>query len=209
MPRSVATALACLLLGETANALTLSSGRPSAVVSNARVAPTVMMAKDSATKKMISIFLEADVEDVGLQGEIVEMKAAFAENTIVRKGLGSKATSEQIRQAEVDKLAKEAAFAAAKKTAEEAKQMIASRFGNKGLVIERMFTVQGEMSGGAVTSKEVSDLLQSKGIAVEPTNVVMDPIETIGGSVVAAIELHPDVTTTIKVVLQKSKITIS
>lgn len=213
MLRFLVTAMACLLLGQTTDALLLGNPLPStvAVSANARVASSAaMMAKKPAAKsKLITILLEADVEGVGLKGEIIEVKPAYGENTIIAKGLGSKATKEQIQQAEADKLAKEAAALAAKKRAEDAKQTIFTKYGNKGLVIERMFSLQGEMDGGAVTAEEVANVLKSAGVAIEPANVTMDPIEAIGDSAVAAVNLHPEVSTSVKVVLQKSKITIS
>lgn len=208
MPRSIATAaLACMALSQTSDALQLHS-RPLPPAHPRLAVSAVMMAK-KATAKLIPILLVDDVDGVGIKGDIVEMKPAYAENTIISKRLGIKATKEQVEQAEADKLAKEAAVAAALKSAEGAKQMIATRFGSSGVVIERMFTVHGEMSGGPVTAAEVSDVLKRAGADVELVKVVMDPIDTIGDSTVAAIELHPEVTTTVKVVLQKSKIKIA
>ena len=86
---------------------------------------------------------------------------------------------------------------------------IVTKYAKNGLVVERMFSLQGEMEGGAVTAEEVAGLLKRGGIAVEPSNVSMDSIETVGESAVAMIRLHDEVSTNVKVVLQKSKITIS
>ena len=131
MLRFLVTAMACLLLGQTTDALLLGNPLPStvAVSANARVASSAaMMAKKPAAKsKLITILLEADVEGVGLKGEIIEVKPAYGENTIIAKGLGSKATKEQIQQAEADKLAKEAAALAAKKRAEDASRDLLAR----------------------------------------------------------------------------------
>jgi ribosomal protein L9 len=139
---------------------------------------------------------------------VVEVKSAYGENTIISKGLGVKATKEQIAQAKADELAKVAAAAAALKRAQEAKSTLMAKYGSKGLLVERMFSLQGEMEGGAVTADEVAqDLSRGSGLALEAFKVTMDPIEAIGESVVAAVELHPEVVTSVKVVLQKSKIT--
>ena len=66
MLRFLVTAMACLLLGQTTDALLLGNPLPStvAVSANARVASSAaMMAKKPAAKsKLITILLEADVE---------------------------------------------------------------------------------------------------------------------------------------------------
>ena len=215
MLRFLVTALAMLLLGQT-NALMITAPAPAPALAMGSVAarvscPAVMMAKKSATKsKSIPILLEADVEGIGLKGQIVELKPAYGENTIISKGLGVKATKEQVAQAEADELARVASAAAAKKGAEEAKLSIGNKYGSKGLVIERMFTLDGTMMSGAVTAEEVAQQLSRvAGVTIAPASVSMESIEEVGESAIATVDLHPEVSASVKVVLQKSKITMS
>ena len=58
----------------------------------------------------------------------------------------------------------------------------------------------------AKTAEEVANVLKS-GRRDRAANVTMDPIEAIGDRLPR--DLHPEVSTSVKVVLQKSKITIS
>ena len=166
----------------------------------------VMMAKKSATKlKTVTVILDADVEGLGAKGSLVDVKPAYAENFIISKGMGSKASKELIEQiAEQAKAAADKA-AAAKKKAEEGRALIQEKFG-KGLQID--VQVADGVPKEAVTSADVAADLSRAGVKVDAADVMMAD-QTELGSVVAEVVLHPDVSASVKVIVAKSKITFS
>merc|ERR1719478_1292724 len=110
------------LLATGANALALGA---------TRTGPVVMMAKS----KSISVVLNQDITGVGTKGVVVQVKPAYAENVIIRGGLGKIATPDEL--AKIEKAQAEAAEAAKglKKKAEAAKVTMSEKYAN-GLTFE-------------------------------------------------------------------------
>merc|ERR1719478_1389018 len=107
------------LLATGANALALGA---------TRTGPVVMMAKS----KSISVVLNQDITGVGTKGVVVQVKPAYAENVIIRGGLGKIATPDEL--AKIEKAQAEAAEGL-KKKAEAAKVTMSEKYAN-GLTFE-------------------------------------------------------------------------
>ena len=76
-----------------------------------------------------------------------------------------------------------------------------------------VYEVQVDKSTGlplsSVTSANIAaELASAAKVKVEPENVSMDEIATLD-SAVATVQLHPEVSMSLKVVVEKSKITFS
>lgn len=184
-----------------ANALVLNVARP-------RTNACVMMAKKAAPKsKMVTLVLEKDVEGLGEAGALVEVKPAYADNFIISRGLGSRASKETIKKIEEEVALKAEKAMKAKKNADEAKGILQQQFGSKGIDIEVQVGADGTVKD-TVTAADVAAALSRAGVAVDAANVDMeDQVEL--GSVVADLMLHPEVSASIKVTISKSKITFS
>lgn len=174
------------------------------VSTSIRVAsPAYMMAKKTVKSKSVQVLLDADVEGVGEKGALVELKPAYAENVVVAKGLGAIATPEQIAQLAKELEEQMAKAAAAKQTALKAKETMAGKFA-KGLVIEVQMK-DGEITE-SVTSQSIADVLKRASVDVQAADIAMPDVTELG-SFSAQVTLHPDVVSSLKVVVEKSKIT--
>jgi len=170
-------------------------------------AHTSMMAKKPVKSKSVTIILDADVDGLGTKGMVVDVKPAYAENVIRRQNLGTIATPADLERIASEQAAADAAAVTLKKKAEEARDAINEKYGKSGM------TIEVQMSGGAiaedVTSATVAEMLKrAAGVTVAPDDVNMADVTELG-SVVAQLALHPEVSTSLKVTVEKSKITFS
>ena len=72
------------------HALVLNGAPPAHGTVACRSIAATMMAKKTLAKKVVSVILDADVEGVGTKGAVVEVKASYAENVLIRQSLGSR-----------------------------------------------------------------------------------------------------------------------
>ena len=167
---------------------------------NAVRAPSTAMMAKTVTKKLVSVILDSDVSGLGEKGVVVQVKSSYAENVIVRGGLGKIATKSDLEKIAEAEVAAAAAKAAAKAKAEAAKQLITAKFG-RGM----KFEVQPDE---IVTSEGVvTEIARATQVTAE--TVDMPDITECPGSAIAEVTLHADVKLSIKVNVEKSKITFS
>lgn len=142
----------------------------------------------------MKVIFQKDVKGQGKKGEVKEVSEGYARNYLIPKGLvleanevnmkslkameKSQERKEQERLAEAQQLAKQL---------EAMEVRIAAKAGEGG----RLF--------GAVTSKQIADLLESKKVKVDKRKIEMsDSIRTLGTTQVK-VQVHPKVTATLKV----------
>lgn len=102
------------------------------------------------------------VENVGIVGDVVRVKAGFARNYLLPRGIAEVPTQEKI-----DELSDRRAEAEAeqKRVRAEQEAMIAKLDGHE-LTVERSTNDQGVLFGG-ITQHEVAEMLRAEGFAVE------------------------------------------
>ena len=102
------------------------------------------------------------VENVGIVGDVVRVKAGFARNYLLPRGIAEVPTQEKI-----DELSDRRAEAEAeqKRIRSEQEAMIAKLDGHE-LTVERSTNDQGVLFGG-ITQHEVAEMLREEGFAVE------------------------------------------
>jgi len=198
--------LAASLLLAHSHALVLDAApRVVPAVAAARAAPAVMMPKKkNPTNKLVDVLLDADVEGVGEKGALVKVKPAFAENVLLSKGLGTRATKEMLERLAAEKAEAEAAAAAAKQSALEIRARLMDMFGS-GLVTEAQVSKSGQLEQ-PMTSDDLVLELKRRGVGLSEPSLVEMPAIVDFGSAVAEITLHPEVTLSLKVAVEKSKI---
>ena len=104
----------------------------------------------------MTVLLEKDAEGLGVAGDLVEVKPAYAENFLVSKGVGIIATKEMIDKATAELEAKAAAAAAALKAAKDMAEKISSKFGKSGLKYEVQVAQDGTIKD-VVTSVQIAN----------------------------------------------------
>lgn len=133
------------------------------------------------------IFLQ-DVKGQGKKGEVKEVSEGYVRNFLLPKGLVKEASTGNLKTLDQQKAAeqkkKEQELEDAKKLAKQLEQVklrLAVKKGNDG----KLF--------GSITSKQVSELLQSAGFSIDKRKIELpDSLKAIG-TIEFSIKLHPEV----------------
>lgn len=142
------------------------------------------------------VVLKQDVDKLGAAGELVRVKPGFARNYLLPRGLAAVATGENIKQIEHERRIALAVSEKQKKFAEGAAAQI------EGMSIEiRMQVGEGDRLYGSVTTRDVAQALNSRGIEVDRKKLQLpDTIKTLGEHQIT-LKLGHEVSATFKVVV--------
>ena len=149
----------------------------------------------------MKVILQQDVRGQGKKGEMIEVAEGYARNFLLPRKLAVLATADAMNTMRLQEKAKRAEEARLKAEA----QAMAERL--KGVVVK--LTAKAGANGklfGAVTSKEVSDALQSQhGIELAKNKIVMEePIKAYGSYELKA-KLGFEISGTVYVVVAEEK----
>jgi large subunit ribosomal protein L9 len=150
--------------------------------------------------KRSEVILRAEVENLGHAGEVVEVAPGYARNYLLPRGLAYVATEAnkhrvvQERQKYEEKLEQQRAEAEA----------LAGRL--EGLVLEfRAMAGEEDQLYGSISVADITDRLEQQGFEIERTKIKLDqPIKTLGEFEVP-LRLHPRVTQTISVRVEREE----
>ena len=133
-------------------------------------------------------------ESLGDVAEVVAVKAGYASNYLIPKGIAMAATPKNLRVIEQEKERLLAAALREKKDAEDLKEKL-----DTISVTAEVQVGEEEKVFGAVTTQHIAELMADKGFEVDRRKIVLEePIKALGVYEVP-IKLHPDVVSTIKV----------
>ena len=149
----------------------------------------------------MKVILQQDVRGQGKKGQMIEVAEGYARNFLLPRKLAVPATADAMNTKRLQEKAKKAEEARQKAEA----QAVAEKL--KGAVVK--LTARAGANGklfGAVTSKEVSDALQSQhGIELAKNKIVMDePIKSYGSYELKA-KLGFEISGTVYVVVAEEK----
>ncbi len=121
----------------------------------------------------LQIVLREDVDKLGVTGDVVRVRAGYARNFLIPRGMAVLATRANVRRIEHER---QVALKQAAKRREQAKGLAAALEGTTVQVAHRA----GESGKlyGSVTASEVASALQEKGFAVDRKQIVL-PEESI------------------------------
>jgi len=146
----------------------------------------------------MELILRQDVDKLGRRGELVKVAEGYARNFLLPRRLAMPVTEankkmiEKERKVHEDKVAREKAEW----------EGVASRIAALRLVAPRKVG-ENDVLYGSVTSGDVADFLKGKGIEIDKRKVLLDePIKHLGEQDVR-IKLHPEVITTLKLLVTK------
>jgi large subunit ribosomal protein L9 len=146
----------------------------------------------------MEVILKEDVAKLGSRGDVVKVAEGFGRNYLLPRKLaieassGNKAVIEQMKAASVRRSAKE------KTQAEE----LAKQFDGLSVSFQRRSGEHDQLFG-SVTSSDIADALEKKGFNIDRRKIqVHEPLKSVGEFAVP-IKLHKDVTTHLKVVIEK------
>ena len=137
----------------------------------------------------VKVVLREDVEHLGDRGQTVNVAPGYARNYLIPKGLAYTATEGNLRVLELEKRAWARREA---KDADEARELAARITGVQLTVMKR--AGENGLLYGSVTSTEIAQLLESKGVTVDRRKIRLDdPIKQVGTFTVP-VRLHRQVT---------------
>ena len=205
----LAVLLACCCAMASAYNIRLTIARRPARVVHSKLPFANMMAKSKKAKggakggasASVQVVLHQEVKGVGKKGELVMVKPAYAENVLIRGGLGAVATPEILEQIAADDAASAEAAAAAKAAAQASAKKLTEVFGDAGCVIEKKCGPDGAIFG-SVTQTDLADALkQHAGLQVEKKHIKCPSDLKNAGTGTAEITLHKEIVHTLKVVV--------
>lgn len=142
----------------------------------------------------MKIILREDLENLGSAGEIVKVKAGYARNFLIPKGIALIASDANMRRYENEKQQLNWKKEQEKRKAEEFAKVLEN--------VSCTITVQvGEEDKlfGSVTSQNIADALVAQGHEIDKRKIQLDePIKSLGIYSVP-IKLHTEVEATVKV----------
>lgn len=146
----------------------------------------------------MEVILKEDVPKLGSRGDVVKVTDGYGRNYLLPHKLAIEATKanktviEQMKQAALRRSVQEKGEADA----------LSQQFAGVTLTFYRK-TGEKEHLFGSVTSADIAEALEQKGLNVDRRKIQLDdPIRALGEFKVP-IKLHRDVTTTVKVVVEK------
>ena len=146
----------------------------------------------------MEVILKEDVNNLGSRGDVVKVAEGYGRNFLLPRKLAIEATSgnkkvvEQMKAAAVRRSAKE------KSQAEE----LSKQFDGLSVSFHRKSGEQEQLFG-SVTSSDLAEALEKKGFSVDRRKIQLhEPLKSLGEFTVP-IKLHKDVTTHLKVIIEK------
>jgi len=144
----------------------------------------------------MKIVLRQDMDDLGLEGDIVDVANGYARNYLVPKGIALEANKQNIKLMEMQKKKIEVKRLKAKEDAEKVRE----RMSDVVITISQK-AGEEEKLYGSVTSMDIATHLEEQGISIDRRKIHLDkPIKTLGEFDVQ-VKLYPEVTGSIKVVV--------
>jgi large subunit ribosomal protein L9 len=149
----------------------------------------------------MEVILKEDVTSLGSRGDVVKVAEGYGRNYLlprklaIRASEGNKAVIEQMKAAAVRRSAKEKSGAEA----------LAKQFDGLSVTFTRRAGEQDQLFG-SVTSGDIADALTKKGFDIDRRKIqVHEPLKSLGEFDVP-VRLHKDVTTHLKVVIEKEEV---
>ncbi len=145
----------------------------------------------------MKVLLLADVKGQGKKGDIITVSDGYANNFLLKRGLGVVATADKINSAEIHNKAVEKQKAAEKQQAQEQ----AARLKGQTVHISAATGSQGKMYG-SITNKEIAEELTRMGYPVDKKQIILrDPIRATG-NYTATVRMYAEIAVTINVIVE-------
>ena len=135
-----------------------------------------------------TVLLRDDIDTLGGRGEVVKVKAGYARNYLLPRGLATLATKGNVKQIEQERAALLKRAAAERSTAEAQRGQMASI----ALTFERKAGEGGTLFG-SVTSMDITEALNAKGYEIDRRQVNLKEAIKETGEYTVNVKLHREV----------------
>jgi large subunit ribosomal protein L9 len=142
----------------------------------------------------VKLILREDVENLGKGGELVEVKAGYARNFLLPRGLAVLANPKNVRELEHQRRVADAKAAKSRASAEA----VAKRLAETPLTLKRKVGEQEKLYG-SVTAIDLVEALAARGVQLDRRLIELaEPIKTLGEFEVP-VKVHREVPARLKV----------
>jgi len=144
----------------------------------------------------MEIILLQDLDELGLEGDIVKVADGYARNYLIPRGIAFEATPQNVKSVEQRRKKIEFRKLKAKEEAELLKEKVSE-------VLVQLSQKAGEEGKlyGSVTGMDIAAELEKQGIVVDRRKIMLDkPIKALGEFEVP-VKIYPEVIGSIKVVV--------
>ena len=148
----------------------------------------------------MKVILKDDVKDLGVMGDVVDVKTGYGRNFLIPRGAAVEANPKNIKQLEHEKNIILQKAKKMKKSAQDRAEDL-----SKMVLSFEMQAGEEEKLFGSVTVKDIAEAIESKGIEIDKKKIILDePIKKLG-SYDVPLKIYQDVTATIKVEVIKTE----
>jgi large subunit ribosomal protein L9 len=124
----------------------------------------------------MEVLLQEDVEKLGKRGDVVKVASGYARNYLMPQGLATKATEENRRMLERQRLAE----ARRKQEEVQALKNLAQKIEATSCTVVAAASPEGHLFG-SVNVEQIAGAFKADGLPVEPEMIKLDsPIKSIG-----------------------------
>lgn len=147
----------------------------------------------------MKVILKENIEKLGEMGSVVEVADGYARNYLIPRNLALEASLKNIKKFEHERNIILKRAEKVKKKAEELAERI-----SKITVNIKAQTGEDDKLFGSVTSMDIADALLKQGIEIDRRKIIMpkEPIKRLG-SYTVEIKLHPQVTASLNIEVEK------
>jgi large subunit ribosomal protein L9 len=144
----------------------------------------------------MKIILRQDVDELGLEGDIINVANGYGRNYLIPKGIALEATPQNRKALELQRKKIEVRRVKARGEAEKLKQKVEEIV----ITLSQKAGEEGKLYG-SVTSMDIASDLEKKGIVIDRRKILLEkPIKTLGEFEVP-VKIYPEVIADIKVVV--------
>lgn len=148
----------------------------------------------------MQVILKEDVRDLGLIGDVVNVKDGYARNFLIPKGLAIEASSRNIKALEHEKKKIQEHMKRAKTKAEE----LASRLSSTIITIKAKIG-EGDKLFGSVTAMDIAGALAREGINIDRKRIMLEEPLKRAGTYAINIKVHPEVSAQLNISVVSDK----
>lgn len=132
----------------------------------------------------MKVFLQADVEGIGLKGEMIKVSVGYGRNFLLPRGWAIEITPEN----EAFYLARAKKVEKRKEVIETKTSMLAEKISSTKLTIKKKMHDDGKLYG-SITSGEIASALAEKGFIIAKNQVIIDKAIKSKGAYTVTIKL--------------------
>lgn len=144
----------------------------------------------------MKVILRSDMEDLGYEGDVVDVAKGYARNYLIPQGFAVQATEQNIKMFEQMKRKIEARKLRAREEAEQLKD----RLEDMTVAISQKAGEEGKLYG-SVTSMDVAEGIEKQGVVLDRRKILLDkPIKAVGEYEIP-VKIYQGVTGQVKLVV--------